>query len=108
MQNISTLTYILFFAAAAFSIFMFLKATKFNRKIFPIICTWLVIQSALALSGFYTNTSSLPPRLFFALGIPVIGIILLLLNRRGNSFLSQMDLPTMTLLHIVRIPVEFC
>ncbi|WP_345116936.1 hypothetical protein [Hymenobacter algoricola] len=72
-----------------------------------VLLPWLLIQGAAAGSGFYTVTSNtLPPRLALVLGPPMLAIVLLLLTGRGRRFVDGLRLETLTLLHVVRIPVE--
>ena len=67
---------------------------------------WIVFSGALALGGFYQNASSVPPRVFLFGVFPALLLIIIyfLLFRRG--FIESMPLRVLTLLHVVRIPVE--
>ncbi|MFB1003516.1 MAG: hypothetical protein QMC70_05190, partial [Bacteroidia bacterium] len=59
-------------------------------------------------SGFYLDTVSLPPH-FLVLFPPVFILMIIVFNsKKGKQFIDSLDLKTLTLLHIVRIPVEFC
>lgn len=57
-------------------------------------------------NGFYADTTTIPPR--FPLGIlPAVMVILLLfILPAGRRWMDSLDLKWLTLLHIVRIPVE--
>lgn len=65
-----------------------------------LVAAWLLVQAALALSGFYLTTSGTPPR-FALLLVPPILLIVITLFRKGNF-----DMQKLMLVHIVRIPVE--
>lgn len=85
---------------------LFINATK--NKIAPaiIISIWLTVTALLAYKGFFTNTNGLPPRFTWAVIPAVIFIIVLMVSKKGGKFSDGLDLRKLTLLHIVRIPVE--
>jgi len=69
---------------------------------------WLIIQGILAYFGFYLNSLGTPPGITFAILPPLILIVLILSTKKGNEFTRSLKLKRLHLLHIVRIPVEFC
>jgi hypothetical protein len=81
-------------------------ATKKTKTVLYILIAWLLLQGLIAVSGFYLNTTSLPPRFLLALMPPVIAIIFLFLTAKGKKLLDQIDLKYLTLIHVVRFPVE--
>lgn len=67
---------------------------------------WLLFQAALTIAGFYLKIESLPPRLpVFAVFPALVTIVLLFIFSR-KSLIASLPLKILTLLHIVRIPVE--
>jgi hypothetical protein len=66
---------------------------------------WLIFQSLLAITGFYQNTQIFPPRLFLFAVFPAI-LFIVGLFIFSKEFTSKLPLKTLTLIHIVRIPVE--
>ena len=67
---------------------------------------WIFFQTALAIGGFYQNEDMLPPRLVqFGVFPPVVLIILYFLFFR-TSLIERLPLRLLTLVHVVRIPVE--
>ena len=70
------------------------------------LVAWLLLQGAIGLSGFYAISNTMPPRLALLLGPPLLALGLLLATRAGRGFLDGLRLEVLTLLHIVRIPVE--
>lgn len=67
---------------------------------------WLFFQAILALGGFFLKTDSMPPRLMlFGLFPALLTILLYFIFARPN-FIEKLPLKTLTLLHIIRIPVE--
>jgi hypothetical protein len=63
-------------------------------------------QSAVALSGFYLVTNTLPPRLIVAVAPPLLFIAGLFSSGVGRRFLDGMDLKWCVLLHSIRFFVE--
>lgn len=85
---------------------LFYRASRYSKTVLVILLAWLLIQAVVGLTGFYQNTSVLPPRFLLAIGPPVLLIVFLFLTRRGRRFIDSLNLETLTLLHIIRIPVE--
>lgn len=83
-----------------------LKASVQRRTVGLIILVWLALQGAVAASGFYTITDTVPPRFALALAPALIGIVLLFLTRNGRAWMDAADLRMLTWLHLVRVPVE--
>lgn len=92
--------------------FIFYAIRKASFKTFPakflifLIPSWLILQAALSLSGFYLQTEKLPPRIFLFAVLPALLLIVLLFVFYSKSFISTFSLKILTLLSIVRIPVE--
>ena len=70
------------------------------------IGSWLAIQAGLSMTGFYTITTSFPPRFIFLVLPPLLLIIGLFTTKKGKQFIDSLDTSALTLLHVVRIPVE--
>jgi hypothetical protein len=96
----------LFSLTVLLTLVLYLKATNFLRIIIIFLSTWIVIQSILGFSEFYLNTNSIPPRFILLLLPPIIFILILFLTEKGKRFIDSIDLKFLTLLHIIRIPVE--
>src|SRR5207342_1859962 len=89
-------------------VFLFYKATDHSKTTLIVIFAWLLVQSILAFSGFYTVTDTFPPR-FALMALPAILFIIgIFVTANGRSYIDSLDTKTLTLLHIVRIPVEIC
>ena len=108
ISNLPIYVNIVFILATLLTIFFFYKATSNSKITLVIIFTWTLLQAALSLSGFYTITDTFPPR--FALIAPpaILFIIGLFVSAKGRNYINSLDAKTLTLLHIVRIPVEIC
>lgn len=98
--------YLNFGLTTALAIGLFYFAAHRSRRALAVVLAWLVVQSALSLSGFYTVTTTLPPRLAFVLGPPLLLLLSRLATARGRAFLASLRLDVLTLLHVVRLPVE--
>lgn len=78
------------------------RTTNFINFILPF---WLIFQATLATTGFYQITNTLPPRLVAFAIIPAL-IILTTLLIFSTDFVKTLPLKTLTVIHIIRIPVE--
>lgn len=66
---------------------------------------WIIFQGTLAFLDFYKVTDSIPPRIIiFGVLPPILTISALFIFSR--NFISRLPLETLTIIHIVRIPVE--
>jgi hypothetical protein len=99
-------TIVVFIAATVFTILMCSKATGWSKPFLYIVSGWLVLQGAIAATGFYTKTSGIPPRFLLAVGPALLAILVLFISRKGRKFLDGLDIRSLTLLHVVRLPVE--
>lgn len=99
---------LVFIITAALSVWFLLKASKNNGWVLMGCLTWMIALAAASLYGFFEKTNTIPPRLFLAPAIPMITIALLFISKAGRNFIGQLDLKLLTLLHLVRIPVEIC
>lgn len=72
-----------------------------------IISFWLIFQGTISVLGFYQKTDAVPPRLFvFAIFPALLLIIGLFIFSR--DWIEKLPLKSLTLLSIIRIPVEIC
>ena len=69
------------------------------------IAFWLLFTGILALGGFYLDTRGFPPR-FALVPLPAFVFIGFLFVLYRKSFIEKLPLTVLTLLHVVRIPVE--
>ena len=90
----------------ALAVGLFYVAARRSGRTLGVLLVWLLLQGVVGLSGFYTVTSSQPPRLPLLLGPPLLLVAVLFFTARGRHFLDGLRLEILTLLHLVRIPVE--
>ncbi|MFZ1699390.1 MAG: hypothetical protein WBO10_08570 [Pyrinomonadaceae bacterium] len=67
---------------------------------------WVFFQAILAIGGFYQITDAMPPRLMVFGVLPAITLIVLYLAAFRRSFVERLPVRLLTLLHVVRVPVE--
>jgi hypothetical protein len=67
---------------------------------------WIFFQAVFALGGFYQNTQTIPPRLLLFAIVPALLLIISLFVFARKTFIEPLPLKILTLLHVVRIPVE--
>lgn len=85
------------------------KSKEFHKKtgrISVFLLIWLIFQMLVASSGFYLETTSLPPRFAMVLLPPLITIIGLFATRKGRMFIDSLPLKDLTYVNTVRVPVE--
>ena len=106
MGNLPVYINVGFVLITLLTIWLFYKATNYSKLVWIIITAWLIIQTIISLTGFYTITKTHPPR-FLLLVLPaLLFIILLFTTNKGRMFIDNMDVKMLTLLHAIRIPVE--
>jgi len=107
MENIPFYISVAFGLILLLALIIFYKAAHNSRSFLTIILLWIIIQSALSLSGFYTLSDTTPPRILLLVSPPVLFIILLFTTKSGRKFIDNLDLKYLTILHMLRILVEF-
>jgi hypothetical protein len=97
------------FAAIAF----LLQATKAvglstlpSRILIFLLPLWIIFQGVLAVGGFYQKTDILPPRLALFGVWPALLLIIFYFIFFRRTFIERLPLRLLTILHVVRIPVE--
>lgn len=106
MQNLPAYISIVFTLTTIYTIVIFVKAANGNKAVLYILLAWLALQGFIAYTGFYTNTKGMPPPFMLAVVPALLGIILLFATQNGRRFLDRLNLKTLTLLHLARVPVE--
>lgn len=99
---------VIFIATTVLTIFLFYRATKNPKITLVLLAGWIIFQAVLGLSGFYTITNTFPPR-FALMALPALLFIIgLFVTTSGRLYIDSLDTKALTILHIVRIPVELC
>ncbi len=106
MNHLPIYISITFILTTLLTVFFFYKAANNSKAVALILICWLIIQAFIGISGFYTVIDSTPPGFVLLVLPPALFIILLFATKKGRLFLDGLDIKMLTLLHIVRIPVE--
>jgi hypothetical protein len=106
MNQIPIYVSIVFILTTLLTVFLFYKASNRNRKFLWIIMVWLIIQSAIAITGFFIVTKTLPPRFILLIALPFASILVIFSSSKGKTFIDDFDLGKLALLHTIRIPIE--
>lgn len=106
MEVLPFYIYAVFGIAVIAAVVLFYAATSYSGKALLLISSWIILQSTIALTGFYINTDVLPPRFLLLVLPPMLSILLLFLTARGKTMLDQLNVKRLVLLHVIRVPVE--
>jgi hypothetical protein len=106
IDNLPAYIPVVFGLTTFLTIALFYKATKNSKATLFILLAWLAVQTVIGLSHFYTVTDVMPPRFLLMVLPPLFFIIGLFTTSKGKLFIDSLDIKTLTLLHIIRIPVE--
>lgn len=97
---------LVFVISIGLALFVMFRALAGFSKFIYIIVAWLLIQAILSFSGFYLVQGGSMPRFLLMILPPLLFIVLTISTTSGRNLIGQPDLKWLTLLHIVRIPVE--
>lgn len=106
MEKVPEFVSTLFILTTFITLYLFSRATSKPGVVLLVLLAWLTLQGFIASSGFYTVTDTLPPRFLLGILPPLAFIFFLFLSPRGHLFIDGLDLKILTLLHVIRIPVE--
>ncbi len=106
MENLPLYISIFFGLTVLLGIAIFYKATHFSKSFLTIILPWMTFQIVISFLGFYKTTNSFPPRFALLVMPTLIFIITLFVSKKGRVFIDSLDLKTLTLFSVIRIPVE--
>lgn len=106
MENLPLYISVVFILTTVFTLFFLFKATRQSKIVLMASIIWLGIQAMIGLSGFYTVTDTVPPRFALLILPPLVLIAILFTTARGKAFVATISTKWLTLLHVVRVPVE--
>jgi hypothetical protein len=106
MQQMPLYVYLSFGATVIVTIWLLFKATRYSKLFMIIVLAWLTCQSVLSIGGFY----SYPPTMTTRFGLLIVPALILILygfaSKSGRAFIDKADLRVLTIIHVIRIPVE--
>lgn len=113
IENVPAYVSITFLVTTFVTVGIFLQAIGrkgFNsapaKLILFLLPCWMIFQAVLAIGGVYQNTDALPPRLFLFGPLPALLLIAAYFVFARRSFIEQLPLTFLTIIHVIRIPVE--
>ena len=106
MENLPDYLAPLFLVTTALSIILFVQATPSKLYTMVFLFAWATTWYFVANNGFFLDTHTMPPGVIFMMGPAVVMMIIMFVTKSGKSYIDQLDLRKLTLLHIIRLPVE--
>jgi hypothetical protein len=106
MNQLPAFIPIVFILTTGLAWFIFKRAQQGRGQVMFIISAWLLFQAILGLAGFYQVIANGMPRFLLLILPPLIFLVINLSTARGRKLAGYLDLKWLTLLHILRIPVE--
>lgn len=97
---------LIFAATTLLTIAFLFRASHRSKKTLLLLLGWIALQSGISFNGFYLYEMSLPPRFALLIGPPLLFILILFTTKKGRVFIDGLDARSLTLLHVVRVPVE--
>jgi hypothetical protein len=106
LQHVPAWLGVCFVLTTSLAVFMFLRASQWSRSALAVLLLWATFVGALSMKGFFTVTAGSPPRFAIAILPPLSIIAALFLTKGGRRWMDKIDHAKLTLVHVVRIPVE--
>jgi len=106
MAQLPTYISLVFIATTLLTVWLFFRAANYSKTPLIVLILWMFLQSIVALLGFYLDTTAIPPRFLFLIAPVIVFIIVLFNTPKGKAFIDSISIEKLTMLHIVRIPVE--
>ncbi len=106
MEQVPTWTDVSFLSVTLLATVLFLRATGGKRWLVIALSSWAFILAAIALCGFFLETSGTPPRFIVVPVVPLLFIAWSFFTHHGRNLLNSIPSARLTLIHLVRIPVE--
>jgi len=106
MNNLPEYIGLTFLLTSVLMVLLFYKASHGSKVTLMVLLLWIIFQSIMGYTGFYEVTDTVPPRFLLIVLPPLLTIIILFVTKRGRMYIDRLHLPTLTLFHVTRIPVE--
>lgn len=106
MEHLPSYIGITFYLLSLLALLLLYKASRYAAGPVIAVLLWIALQSVISLQGFYTVIHVRPPRFGLLLLPPLALIILGFSTRGGRRYIARFDSRSLTLLHIIRVPVE--
>jgi hypothetical protein len=106
MTTIPIFTSLLFVLTTLITVYLFYRASGKKNSVLILLLVVMVIEAAIGLTGFFTVTDVMPPRLLILLVAPMLFIVFLFSTENGRRFIDGFDMKQLTALQAIRILVE--
>ncbi len=106
LDNLPNYIPLAFLLTTIITLIIFYLAANKSKVVLTVSFIILILQGLLSYQGFYLNTTATPPRFVFIILPTLFIIIFTFFTNRGKDWLQTLDLKMLTLLSIVRVPVE--
>jgi hypothetical protein len=113
MEGVPSYVLIVFVLTTIAAIGILFQAVKLRaanspgaKLLFFAVSFWFILQGILGIGGFFRNAGSFPPRVFSVGVLPAILFIAVLFIFFRRDLIERLSLKTLTLLHLIRVPVE--
>jgi hypothetical protein len=106
LTNLPDSLIVIFLLTVILTFLLFINAVKNKPTAAVVLVIWLAVTGILSFKEVFLDTSAIPPRLTIVIVPAILFIILLLITKSGKRFTDSVDLKKLTLVHIVRVPVE--
>ncbi len=80
--------------------------TDYSKITTIVMLIFLLTQGVLGMTGFFTNTNAIPPRMIYLAPPALLFLFGIFFLNSGKKFTDSLNPKILTYLHIVRIPVE--
>ncbi len=88
------------------SIILFFRAAHKSKLVLVILLAWMTLQGLIGQTDYLKQTDAMPPHLALMVLPAILLILALFILPGGRRFIDTLDLKMLSILHIVRIPVE--
>jgi hypothetical protein len=106
MESLPPYIGVVFALTTILAVWIFYEATGRSALSVVGLSFWLIVQGVVAHSGFYTHIDRTPSRFILLVLPPLVLIVILFLSPGGRRYIDRLNPATLTLLHMIRIPVE--
>ena len=106
LKDVPNSIVIIFLLTVALTFYLFARSVRNKAATSLALLLWLALTGFLALRGTFQNTSAFPPRLALVMAPALVFVILMLTTTKGKLFTDEINVKSLTLVHVVRIPVE--
>ena len=106
MQFLPFYVYLVFTATLLVAILLWFKLAYSSKTFLVGMLSWISLQSLLAISGFYADPKTMSARFPLLILPTVLLIVFGFATKRGRAFIDRLDLALLTIMSVIRIPVE--